>query len=51
MINFANSSLRKKVPFGDLVVKGLDFIAPVSWEFGVRIPFYTWKEGKYSFNP
>ena len=36
---------------GNVSLKGLDFIAPVSWEFGVRIPFYTWKEGKYSFNP
>ncbi|MBC7885294.1 MAG: cadherin-like domain-containing protein, partial [Saprospiraceae bacterium] len=32
---------------GNVSVKGLDFIAPVSWEFGVSVPFYEWnKEGK-----
>ena len=32
---------------GSISTRGVDFIAPVSWEFGVRVPFYAWKkEGK-----
>lgn len=29
---------------GSVSARGLDFIAPVSWEFGFRMPFYTRKK-------
>lgn len=29
---------------GSASLKGVNFIAPVSWEFVVRVPFYTWKK-------
>lgn len=32
---------------GSVSAKGVDFIGPMSWELGVRVPFYSWsKEGK-----
>jgi len=32
---------------GSVSSRGVDFIAPVSWEFGVSVPFYMWrKEGE-----
>lgn len=30
---------------GSVSARGLDYIAPVSWEFGFRMPFYAWKKG------
>jgi hypothetical protein len=29
---------------GSISAGGRDYIAPVSWEFGVRVPFYNWKK-------
>jgi hypothetical protein len=29
---------------GSISARGLDYIAPISWEFGFRMPFYTWKK-------
>ncbi|GEM_PF-1191458 len=30
---------------GSVSARGLDYIAPIGWEFGFRMPFYTWKKG------
>jgi hypothetical protein len=30
---------------GSVSTRGVDFIGPVSWEFGVRMPFYIWTKG------
>ena len=30
---------------GSVSARGLDYIAPISWEFGFRTPFYAWKKG------
>ncbi len=29
---------------GSVSARGLDYVAPISWEFGFRMPFYTWKK-------
>jgi hypothetical protein len=28
---------------GNVSARGLDFIAPISWEFGIRMPFYSYQ--------
>jgi hypothetical protein len=28
---------------GSVSARGWDFIAPISWEFGFRVPFYSWR--------
>ena len=30
---------------GSISARGLDYIAPISWEFGFRLPFYSWQKG------
>lgn len=30
---------------GSVSARGLDYIAPISWEFGFRMPFYAWQKG------
>lgn len=30
---------------GSVSARGLDYVAPISWEFGFRMPFYTWQKG------
>jgi hypothetical protein len=29
---------------GSVSARGLDYVAPISWEFGFRVPFYTWNK-------
>jgi hypothetical protein len=36
--------LKRILLTGSVSARGLDFIAPISYEFGFRMPFYTWKK-------
>ncbi|MBL0006830.1 MAG: hypothetical protein IPP25_06455 [Saprospiraceae bacterium] len=36
--------LKRILLTGSVSARGLDFVAPISYEFGFRMPFYTWKK-------
>ncbi len=38
------SVFKKILLTGSVSARGLDFIAPISWEFGFRVPFYTFSK-------
>ena len=37
--------LKRILLTGSVSARGLDYIAPISYEFGFRMPFYAWKKG------